>query len=145
MRANPNLGPGDTAELQMTLADGHGTHVRRVQCEVAANAVWRRGRVFFRCDRCAERCTRLYVPLPDSPIACRRCWGLSYPSRQRNYKGAGLFGTGAGLFGGFGLTHRGIAILMTAGEQERRKVAALARYGERRPFLTGRVSTVGSL
>ena len=50
--------------------------------EVRQNAVWRAERVLLRCPRCLLRCTRLYVPLPDSRIACRQCWGLTYPSRR---------------------------------------------------------------
>ena len=34
--------------------------------EVRQNAVWRRGRVFLRCPKCDQRCTRLYLPLCDS-------------------------------------------------------------------------------
>jgi hypothetical protein len=55
--------------------------------EIRQNAVWRRGRVFFACPRCGQRCTRLYLPLADSWLACHRCWGLTYNSRTiQNYK-----------------------------------------------------------
>src|SRR5262245_10924647 len=55
--------------------------------EIRQNAVWRAGRVFLICPRCGRRCTRLYLPGPDSWLACRRCWGLTYSSRTlRNYK-----------------------------------------------------------
>jgi hypothetical protein len=55
--------------------------------EARQNAVWRRGRVFLRCPRCYRRCTRLYVPAEEFWLACRRCWGLTYPSRTlQNYK-----------------------------------------------------------
>ena len=41
--------------------------------EIRQNAVWRRGRLFLECPRCQRRCTRLYLPLADSWLACRRC------------------------------------------------------------------------
>lgn len=76
---------------------GPGTHGvahwklrrRRVKATfvVRENAVWRLGRVFFECPECRQRVTRLYAPLEASPLACRRCWGLTYDSRTRqNYK-----------------------------------------------------------
>ena len=62
--------------------------------ETRHNAIWRLGRVFLRCSRCAERCTRLYLPLKHSRPACRRCWGLTYASRTlHNYKDS-LWGRG---------------------------------------------------
>jgi hypothetical protein len=36
---------------------------------VRPNAVWRRGRVFFRCAACDRTCTRLYAPLETSGSA----------------------------------------------------------------------------
>jgi hypothetical protein len=59
--------------------------------ELRANAVWRHGRLFFRCPRCTRLATRLYVPCEDSGAACRRCWGLTYESRRENYKSAPSF------------------------------------------------------
>ena len=55
----------------------------------------------LRCPQCSLRCTRLYLPLNDSWLACRRCWGRTFPSRTlQNYKdspwGRGMF---ARLFG----------------------------------------------
>src|SRR5688572_19979249 len=41
------------------------------QWEIRHNAVWRRGRVFLRCTRCSLRCTRLYLPVETSWLACR--------------------------------------------------------------------------
>src|SRR5262245_6882424 len=59
----------------------------RASWEIQANAVWRNGRVFFRCQSCSRRCTRLYLPLRGLSPACRRCWGLTYDSQARlNYK-----------------------------------------------------------
>jgi hypothetical protein len=55
--------------------------------EIRPNAVWRRGRIFLLCRSCARLCTRLYLPLEDSSLACRRCWGLTYSSQTlANYK-----------------------------------------------------------
>jgi hypothetical protein len=63
--------------------------------EIRQNAVWQRGRVFLRCSRCRLLCTRLYMPLEESWLACRRCWGLTYASRTlQNYKDS-LWGRGA--------------------------------------------------
>jgi hypothetical protein len=86
--------------------------------EVRANSVWRRGRVFFRCPRCAGLRTRLYLPLEHSWLACRRCWGLTYTSRTlQNYKDS-IWGRGrfAWLLG---TTQRDWALLRT---HDRRQV-----------------------
>jgi hypothetical protein len=94
--------------------------------EVRANAVWRFGRVFLRCSRCERLATRLYMPLAHSWAACRRCWGLTYESRQRaNYRDCGRFA-------GLGLTSRSAAQWQTLSERERRAEAAAVRYAERR-------------
>jgi hypothetical protein len=54
------------------------------------NAVWRRGRLFFRCPACQGRVTRLYVPIAGRQPRCRRCWGLSYESQSWSYKATGM-------------------------------------------------------
>jgi hypothetical protein len=89
------------------------------------NAVWRNGRVFLRCPQCRGRSTRLYVPREDSWLACRRCWGLTYESRQqRNYKhrGPAWFPL---------LTMSDRAKMMTEEERERRRERSLERWSER--------------
>jgi hypothetical protein len=93
--------------------------------QIRANAVWRFGRVFLRCARCERLATRLYMPTASSWLACRRCWGLTYESRQRaNYKDVGRFSA-------LGLTCRSLAKSQTISERERRSAAAAERFAER--------------
>ena len=61
-----------------------------IRAEVVPNAVWRRGRLFFRCAHCQQRATRLYVPVVGLQPRCRRCWGLSYESQSWSYKACGF-------------------------------------------------------
>jgi hypothetical protein len=69
-----------------------------LRAEVRSNAIWRAGRLFYLCPCCSRRRSRLYLPTEDAAaVWCRLCWGLSYESRQRNYKddlapGGALFG-----------------------------------------------------
>lgn len=102
--------------------------------EVRQNAVWKRGRVFLLCPRCLSRCTRLYLPLETSWLACRRCWGLTYQSRtHRNYKNC--------LWGGrmfaalFGTTQREMALDQAATVRQERRAQSLKRWSERRSYL----------
>ena len=102
--------------------------------EVRQNAVWRAGRVFLRCARCCRRCTRLYLPLADSWLACRRCWGLTYASRTlQNYKNS-LWGRGS-IARMFGTSQRDWAYLAT----DEKRISAIEqsrqRWSERRKFL----------
>ena len=99
--------------------------------EVRQNAVWRHGRAFFRCSRCSRLCTRLYLPLPESSLACRRCFGLTYASRTlSNYK-ASLWGRG--MFARmFGTSQRDWAYQATADRRRERWEASLERWKERR-------------
>jgi hypothetical protein len=102
--------------------------------EVRQNAVWRRGRVFLGCPRCSQRCTRLYMPLPTSWLACRRCWGLTYNSRTlQNYKDS-LWGRG--MFARmFGTSQRDWAYQTTDDHCESRRNASLERWAARRQWL----------
>lgn len=106
-----------------------------VQWEVRANAVWRRGRVFFICPRCRNRCTRLYVPCVGfSPCACRQCCGLTYTSRALlNYKDS-MWGRGP-FARMFGTTQRDYAYEITAELRQKRRARSRARWDERRPIL----------
>jgi hypothetical protein len=105
--------------------------------EVRQNAVWRRGRVFLRCPRCLRRCTRVYVPLKTSWPACRRCWGLSYDSRQLlNYKDT-LWGRGA-LARMFATTQRDWAFQATSDKRQERSERARKRWSERQRILRAR-------
>ena len=101
--------------------------------EVRQNAVWRRGRVFLRCPRCDTRCTRLYLPLRDSWLACRRCWGLTYTSRTRqNYKTSLV---GRGQFARmFGTSQRDWAFLTTYEKRRERRAASRERWVKRRRY-----------
>jgi hypothetical protein len=102
--------------------------------EVRQNAVWRRGRVFLRCSRCDRRCTRLYLPLETSWLACRRCWGLSYVSRQLlNYKDS-LWGRGW-VARMFGTTQRDWAYQHTSERRSERRERARERWRVRRRLL----------
>jgi hypothetical protein len=94
-----------------------------VEWELRANAVWRFGRLFLRCPRCERRATRIYLPTPEAWPACRRCWGLTYESRQlRNYHGDSSW-----AWAGWAAFHA----------RENRAVAAAKRYAERRAILQG--------
>lgn len=93
----------------------------RVEAEVLANAVWRRGRLFFRCAACGRRATRLYVPVVGVRPRCRRCWGLDYESQSWSYHGDWWA--------------RIPCYVTTEREREERQQAALARYDARRAFL----------
>ncbi len=99
--------------------------------EVRQNAVWRRGRVFLRCDRCSLACTRLYMPLADSRLGCRRCWGLTYGSRtQQNYKNT-LWGRGP-IARMFGTSQRDWAYQTTDDRRRERRERSFQRWAERR-------------
>jgi hypothetical protein len=101
------------------------------QWEVRSNAVWRRGRLFFVCGQCSSRCTRLYLPLESSWLACGKCWGLTYASRTlQNYKSTPW---GGGRFAAlFGITQRDWALMTTGENRERRQAASQERWRLRR-------------
>jgi hypothetical protein len=61
----------------------------RAGWQIRANGIWRFGRVFFECPECDRLATRLYLPANHLWLACRRCWGLTYDSRQNSYKRTG--------------------------------------------------------
>ena len=101
--------------------------------EVCQNAVWTRGRVFLRCPRCCLRCTRLYIPLEDSWLACRRCWGLTYNSRTlQNYKNS-LWGRGA-IARMFGTTQREWAFWATHEKRQEQRRKSRNRWSQRRAY-----------
>jgi hypothetical protein len=107
--------------------------------EVAQNAVWRLGRVFLRCSRCSARCTRLYLPIPGSWLACRLCWGLTYGSRTlRNYKES-LWGRGP-IAAMFGTTQREMALDRALSVRRERRTMSRGRWAERRQYLASRQS-----
>jgi hypothetical protein len=116
--------PGWHKTFAWTPPDGAGASWD-VKAEVLPNAVWRRGRLFFRCPRCEQRVTRLYIPLAGLEPRCRRCWGLSYESQSWSYNASGGLGS---LFGP-------VAYVTTLCRREERQRAARARYDARRAFL----------
>jgi len=97
-----------------------------VAWELRPNRIWRLGRVFLRCPRCSGPSTRLYAPQSGAQLACRRCWGLSYSSRQNSYRRAGW----SALFGTMGAAQ-------TQHARDERRAAARARYESRRQAREG--------
>lgn len=92
--------------------------------------MWRYGRVFLCCPRCARAATRLYVPAENMRPACRRCWGLTYRSTQeRTYRASWSRSYGA-LF-----SPLVYAMLRADDAREERAAAAEKRYAERRKIL----------
>ncbi len=101
--------------------------------EIRDNAVWRQGRIFLRCSLCGGRCTRLYMPLPDSWLACRRCWGLTYSSRTlQNYKDS-LFGRGA-FARMLAVSQRDWALLATHEKRKLRRNRSRENWAKRRNY-----------
>ena len=82
LRGGVRVRPGLSVALSVELRAGVTQHFLAT---VVANRVWRRGRVFLVCPGCARRCARLYRPRREWRVACRRCWGLTYESRQRQH------------------------------------------------------------
>jgi hypothetical protein len=122
LREDPSLSP-ERGGMLTTVGDARAYECR---FRVVPNAVWRSGRVFLSCPVCERPCTRLYLPLKDSWLACRQCWGLTYRSRQQNnYKDGGPRWFPIVSF-------RDLAQLETSGERERRAEAARNRWAERR-------------
>ena len=99
--------------------------------EAQSNSIWRFGRIFFKCPLCMRRCTRMYLPLPESTFGCRSCWGLSYVARAlQNYKDS-LWGRGP-LAGLFGTTQRDWACMHSEERRKERKAAQSERQRLRR-------------
>jgi hypothetical protein len=124
------LGPGSQGSGTVTFEG----HPHTADFEVRSNAVWWKGRVFLICGRCLARCTRLYLPLSTSWLACRRCWGLTDNSRTLlNYKDS-VWGRGrfAALFG---TSQRDYAFMITEERRQIRRAAAVDRWSRRRRFL----------
>jgi hypothetical protein len=127
---------------QPMVAGGRGSAIWHVDVqsrtfawEIRPNAVWRHGgRAFFMCGLCQRRAARLYLPLENSWLACRRCWGLTYASRsQNNYKDSGEW-----LLAVVGATHRSMAHMNTAAQRDRNAAASFDRWADRRRILAER-------
>jgi hypothetical protein len=106
----------------------------QVTVEVIPNAVWRHGRVFLVCPRCANQRTRLYAPVENSGrLTCRVCLGLTYESQTLyNYK------PGGPIFAGFVFSHRDAAMARTQRVRDDRAAASSARWAERKGILAKR-------
>ena len=95
---------------------------REVRWELRPNRLWRCGRAFLRCGGCDQRATRVYLPRPDTRSAvCMTCLGLSYNSRQENYRDNGPLKD-------IGLTRRACARQQTWLSRRRSRAAARARW-----------------
>ena len=131
LRDSPGrLGPGSRGTGTARL----GKRDHTAEWETRPNAVWRRGRIFLVCPRCATRCTRLYMPSENAWLACRRCWGLTYASRTlQNYKSTQW---GRGRFAAlFETTHRDYALMTTGDRRKERRAASVERWRQRRRWL----------
>lgn len=124
------LGPGSQGTVTYRLQG----RLKTVSWEVRPNAVWKFGRVFFCCPRCSRRCARLYLPLPECDLACRRCYGLSYASKTlQNYKDS-IWGRSR-LAKMFQTTQRDWAYESTDERRKNRKNASSERRRKRRRYL----------
>ena len=119
-----SFGPGSVLALSWA-PEGASGRRWTLEAEILSNAVWRRGRLFFRCPRCERRATRLYVPVVGLEPRCRRCWGLNYESQSWSYKPTGFLGALLGP----------VAHQTTETRRQERREAARARYAVRRQFL----------
>jgi hypothetical protein len=128
LRSGMPLVPGWRGTLTVSWKE---VPAQRVEAEALPNAVWRRGRLFFRCSACGRRATRLYVPVLGQPLRCRRCWGLSYESQSWSYSDTGFM---AHILGG----SRVVCQITTQRRREERQAAARQRYAERRGFAPGK-------
>jgi hypothetical protein len=103
--------------------------------ELRVNHVGRPVRPFLRCPRCGRLVSRVFLPTADvhSP-ACRVCWGLSYESRQQNYRDVGLLRPW--------LTSRDFAVRETSIRREGAQRAARERAERRRDLRRRLASSV---
>jgi len=123
-RAPWRMRPGAFGEVAWTVE--HRTMM--LSWELRVNRLWRFGRAFLRCSACGGRATRIYLARVDAFPACRTCLGLSYESRQDNYRDAGRLKR-------LGVTSRMLAALETSRKRRRARAAALERYAHRRVLL----------
>jgi hypothetical protein len=115
------LRPGARGDLTWYL----GARSLSVPWELRANHVGRPVRLLLRCPRCERLVSRVFLPTVDAhAAACRSCWGLSYESRQRNYREVGLLRPW--------LTSRDFARRETAIRREATRRAARERAERRR-------------
>ena len=122
--------PGARGEVSWTLrtTETEPIQAATVSWELVANRVWRFGRVFLGCPNCRRRATRIYVPKAWAAPRCRTCWGLTYGSRQENYRPTGLFGAWL----------PSVAECQTQLRREARAIARSRRFMERRSLMACR-------
>jgi hypothetical protein len=123
----PQAVPGDRGTATYAVEDQEFT----ISWELRPNAVWRHGRLFLRCPCCRRRCTRLYLPLSSSWLACRRCWGLSYESRGLSNYHDSLWGRGM-LARALATTQREWAYRATYESRALRRQRSRERWAARR-------------
>jgi hypothetical protein len=128
--------PGARLSLTLTVADR--AEPRTAALELRPNAVWRFGRAFFRCPACDRLSTRLYLPTVEAPLRCRRCWGLSYESRQ--LRGYSLRSRWGPL-----LSPRAGALVRADDARIARAEAAAKRRAERREILRDKAGRMPEL
>jgi hypothetical protein len=128
--------PSARGEVTLTVSG----HQLAAGWEIRPNHVWRNGRLFLICPRCLHRCTRLYLPLPTSWLACRKCWGLTYASRTlQNYKDSPF---GRGRFARlFPTTQRAWSFMTTSKKRKLCLEASQARWEERKTLRESEAST----
>jgi len=77
------------------------------------------------------------MPLEESWLACRRCWGLTYASRTlQNYKDS-LWGRGA-IARMFGTSQREWALLATYEKRKQHRGTSRERWATRNKYLGSR-------
>ena len=131
-----NARPGAYGSLTWTVRRNSGSSASlSANWELRPNAVWRHGRLFLRCPKCSRLATRLYVPHEDAEAACRRCWGLTYESRQRR-----SYRASRSRYGPL-LSPRMYALIRADDARQARAAAAAKRYAERRKILRERASS----
>ena len=96
-----------------------GSQEWRVETQLLPNRIWRHGRMFFVCQQCRNRATRLYVPSQGLDMRCRSCWGLSYESRSWSYHP------------GFMGWSRDVCLATTESRREERKARSRIRQNAR--------------
>lgn len=116
LQQNHYVRPGGRGEMRCAFSAN--AQEWRVEFEVRSNAVWRQGRLFYLCPRCAKRATRLYMPTEALQPRCRTCWGLSYESRTWSYRAGGSLSE--------------ICYITSAVRREERRAASRERYAARR-------------
>lgn len=106
-----------------------GERTFEVSWELRQNSIWKFGRAFLICRICGRLATRIYLlTIEASAPACRRCLGMSYASRQLNYRDVGVLKE-------FGVTSRLLAYRETELRRTASRRAARDRRARRRQLM----------